>query len=86
MNEYAHADTLMHPLAQSPFMMASASGDGDGAAASGSTFSALELEKVRQLLEEFATERDWDQYHTPRNIVLAMTGEVGELAELFQYD
>lgn len=76
----------MHPLAQSPFMMASASGDGDGAAASGSTFSALELEKVRQLLEEFATERDWDQYHTPRNIVLAMTGEVGELAELFQYD
>ena len=65
-------------------MMAS-SGDGDGAV-SGSTFSALELEKVRQLLEEFATERDWDQYHTPRNIVLAMTGEVGELAELFQYD
>lgn len=75
----------MHTLAQSPFMMAS-SGDGDGAAASGSTFSALELEKVRQLLEEFATERDWDQYHTPRNIMLAMTGEVGELAELFQYD
>ena len=33
----------------------------------------------------FATDRRWSRYHTPRNIVLAMMGEVGELAELFQW-
>jgi dCTP diphosphatase len=27
--------------------------------------------------------RDWDQYHTPRNLLLALVGEVGELSELF---
>ena len=27
-------------------------------------------------------ERNWHQYHTPRNVLLAMVGEVGELAEI----
>jgi len=30
-------------------------------------------------------EREWVQYHTPRNLLLALTGELGELAELFQW-
>ena len=29
--------------------------------------------------------RNWDQFHTPRNVLLAMVGEVGEVAELFQW-
>lgn len=33
----------------------------------------------------FAAERDWEPFHTPRNLMLALTGEVGELAELFQW-
>ena len=33
----------------------------------------------------FAAARDWDQFHSPRNLVLAMVGEVGELAEMFQW-
>lgn len=36
-------------------------------------------------LVHFAKERDWDRFHVPRNLVLALTGEVGELAELFQW-
>lgn len=36
-------------------------------------------------LDEFATQRQWSQFHTPRNLVLALTGEVGELAELLQW-
>jgi dCTP diphosphatase len=36
-------------------------------------------------IDQFAKEREWDQYHTPRNIMLALMGEVGELAELFQW-
>jgi len=30
-------------------------------------------------------ERNWEPFHTPRNLVLALTGEVGELAEIFQW-
>ena len=40
---------------------------------------------LTQRIRAFATDRQWARYHTPRNIVLAMMGEVGELAELFQW-
>lgn len=33
----------------------------------------------------FAAERDWEQFHTPKNLVMALTGEAGELTELFQW-
>lgn len=33
----------------------------------------------------FADERDWLQFHTPKNLALALVGEVGELAELLQW-
>lgn len=39
---------------------------------------------VREI-QHFAQERDWTQFHTPRNIGLALLGEVGELAELVQW-
>lgn len=43
------------------------------------------LEALRELLRRFATDRNWEQFHTPRNLLLALVGEVGELAELFQW-
>ncbi|OWF48922.1 dCTP pyrophosphatase 1-like isoform X2 [Mizuhopecten yessoensis] len=43
------------------------------------------LEKIRELQSIFARERNWEQFHTPRNILLALVGEVGELAEIFQW-
>jgi hypothetical protein len=43
------------------------------------------LEQLRQLQERWVIERNWAQYHTPRNLILALVGEVGELAELFQW-
>lgn len=43
------------------------------------------LEEIIRRQRAFAAERDWNQYHTPRNLVLALVGEVGELAELFQW-
>lgn len=43
------------------------------------------LEAIRAELAEFALERDWDQFHSPRNLALAMVGEVGELCECFQW-
>ncbi|RWS31142.1 dCTP pyrophosphatase 1-like protein [Leptotrombidium deliense] len=47
--------------------------------------SDLSLEKIRALQSEFCEQRNWRQYHTPRNLLLALTGEVGELAEIFQW-
>ncbi|XP_019620719.1 PREDICTED: dCTP pyrophosphatase 1-like [Branchiostoma belcheri] len=43
------------------------------------------LDQIRAMQNQFSRERNWDQFHTPRNLLLAMTGEVGEVAELFQW-
>lgn len=36
-------------------------------------------------LRAFANERDWGQFHSPKNLSMALTGEVGELVEIFQW-
>lgn len=36
-------------------------------------------------MREFARERDWEQFHDPKSLILALVGEVGELSELFQW-
>ena len=43
------------------------------------------LEVLRRRLERFAVERDWEQFHSPKNLILALVGEVGEVAEHFQW-
>ncbi|XVF65422.1 hypothetical protein PTKIN_Ptkin09bG0247900 [Pterospermum kingtungense] len=45
----------------------------------------VSLEDLKNKMAEFARERDWDQFHSPRNLLLAMVGEVGELSEIFQW-
>lgn len=42
-------------------------------------------QSVTDMLVDFAEERDWVKFDTPRNLTLAMTNEVGELIELFQW-
>lgn len=37
-------------------------------------------------LREFARERDWERFHTPKNLTTALMVEAGELAEVFQWD
>jgi dCTP diphosphatase len=44
-----------------------------------------QIPAIVQRSRRFAEERDWLQYHTPRNLALALMGEIGELAELFQF-
>ena len=44
-----------------------------------------ELEVLRDRMRKFAQERDWGRFHDPKSVVLALVGEVGELAELFQW-
>ena len=45
----------------------------------------MELDDFINRVDAFALERDWAQFHSVRNLVLAMVGEVGELAEVFQW-
>ena len=45
----------------------------------------MTIAEIQTTLRQFATERDWGKYHTPKNLVMALTGEVGELNELFQW-
>jgi len=45
----------------------------------------VDVQGLAQALAEFARERDWDQFHSPKNLVMALTGEVGELSEVFQW-
>ncbi|XP_050697928.1 dCTP pyrophosphatase 1-like [Eriocheir sinensis] len=47
--------------------------------------SDLSLEDIRSEQHRFCIERDWLNHHQPRSVLLAMVGEVGELAELFQW-
>lgn len=41
--------------------------------------------EVIERFRRFSAERDWSQFHDPKSLVLALVGEVGELAELFQW-
>jgi dCTP diphosphatase len=43
------------------------------------------IEDLQRRIREFARERDWEQFHTPKNLAMALSGEVGELVEIFQW-
>ena len=40
---------------------------------------------LQRAASDFAEERDWNQFHTPKNLAMALAGEVGELVEIFQW-
>jgi NTP pyrophosphatase (non-canonical NTP hydrolase) len=44
-----------------------------------------DLQQLKIRLREFAAERDWDQFHTPKNLSMALIGEAAELVEHFQW-
>ena len=43
------------------------------------------LTQLRDALREFAAERDWDQFHSPKNLASALSVEAAELLECFQW-
>ena len=44
-----------------------------------------ELDDLRDQLRDFAAARDWDQFHSPKNLAMALSVEAGELLEVFQW-
>lgn len=45
----------------------------------------INISDLRRKLERFASERDWDQFHNPKNISMALSVETSELLEIFQW-
>lgn len=46
---------------------------------------SFDLARLNTLIRNFASDRDWDQFHSPKNLSMALAGEAGELLEIFQW-
>jgi dCTP diphosphatase len=44
-----------------------------------------DFEQLAAVLRSFAEKRDWEKFHTPKNLAMAVAGEAGELAAEFQW-
>jgi NTP pyrophosphatase (non-canonical NTP hydrolase) len=51
----------------------------------GMTRSTLDITAVQAALRQFAAERDWEQFHSPKNLAAALAVEAAELLEIFQW-
>ena len=49
------------------------------------TQTLLDTTALEDVLEKFADARNWRKNHSPKNLAMALTGEVGELVEIFQW-
>lgn len=45
----------------------------------------MNVDRLQEQLREFAEERDWPKFHTPKNLVMALSVEASELLEIFQW-
>lgn len=45
----------------------------------------VDVTALQEAIAQFARARDWESFHSPKNLAMALTGEVGELVELFQW-
>ena len=43
------------------------------------------MEELKTTLREFIHARDWEQYHAPKNLAMALSAEVAEIVEIFQW-
>jgi len=48
-------------------------------------YFTMSLERLREEIKRFNHERDWDKYHNPKDLVVALVSEVGELAECYRW-
>ena len=43
------------------------------------------MEKLKKEIKEFIRARDWEQFHTPKNLAMALSVEASEIVEIFQW-
>ncbi len=46
---------------------------------------AVDVKGIQRRLREFAGERDWERFHSPKNLAMALCAEAAEVLELFQW-
>jgi NTP pyrophosphatase (non-canonical NTP hydrolase) len=44
-----------------------------------------DIDRLQDAVRAFAEARDWEQFHTPKNLAMALAAEAGELLEIFQW-
>jgi NTP pyrophosphatase (non-canonical NTP hydrolase) len=47
--------------------------------------STLDISALQEALRRFASERDWEQFHSPKNLAMALSAETSDLVEIFQW-
>ena len=45
----------------------------------------MNYKKIKSEIRKFVDERDWEQFHTPKNLSMALSVEASELLEIFQW-
>ena len=45
----------------------------------------MDIKKIQKKLNKFSKDRNWEQFHTPKNLSIALSVEVSELLEIFQW-
>lgn len=45
----------------------------------------MDIKSIQQQLADFSDERDWGQFHNPKNLAMALSVEASELVEIFQW-
>lgn len=60
-------------------------GTANAATLTGTLRHMTDLQELRTLMQRFSAEREWERFHDPKSLALALVGEVGELAELLQW-
>ncbi len=45
----------------------------------------MDLKKINQKIKNFVKARDWEQFHSPKNLAMALSVEASELVEIFQW-
>jgi NTP pyrophosphatase (non-canonical NTP hydrolase) len=44
------------------------------------------IDEIKEMISEFVKERDWDRFHRPKDVAIALSIEAGELMELYLWD
>jgi len=52
---------------------------------SGSSDSIVTLEQIKLMIRDFCEERDWDQFHTAKDLSIGLSTEASELLEIFRF-
>ena len=45
----------------------------------------MNMNKIEETIKEFSKQRDWDKFHNPKNLAMALSVETSELVEIFQW-